>query len=212
MLMPPFRESFNLDKCTLLTTGRNTYFILEPGFQLILQGMDEQDTASLVITVLNETKMVGNIETRVVEEHESVNGKVIEISRNYFAFCSQTGNIFYLGEDVDIYKKGKIVSHSGAWLAGGNNKPGLIMPGDPVPGDKYYQEIAPDIAMDRAEVMSLEETLNTPAGKFSGVLKTKETTPLEPNDKSFKYYAPGIGLIRDEDLRLVKYGFENSMK
>jgi hypothetical protein len=60
--------------------------------------------------------------------------------------------------------------------------------------------------------MSLEETLNTPAGKFSGVLKTKETTPLEPNDKSFKYYAPGIGLIRDEDLRLVKYGFENSMK
>lgn len=206
----PFRGIFNLDQCTLLSTGRNTFFILEPGFQLLLRGADDGDTVELKITVLNETKKVGNAETRIVEEHESKNGKVIEISRNYFAFCKETGDIYYFGEDVDIYKKGKISSHSGAWLAEGENKPGLIMPGDAIVEDKYYQEIAPGVAMDRAEVISLTETLETPAGTFDHVLRTKETTPLEPGDVSYKYYATGIGLIKDENLLLVKYGFIDS--
>jgi len=204
-----FRESFNLDECTLTTTGRNNYFILEPGYQLTLVGADNKATVTLVITVLNETKKVGNVETRIVEEHESENGKVIEISRNYFAFCKETGDIYYYGEDVDIFKKGNVTSHAGAWLAAGDNKPGLIMPGKAMPGDKYYQEVAPGVAMDRAEVISLSETLDTPAGNFDHVLKTLETTLLEPGDRSFKYYAPGIGLIKDDGLRLLKYGFVN---
>jgi hypothetical protein len=97
-------------------------------------------------------------------------------------------------------------------LAEGENKPGLIMPGHPVPGDKYYQEIAPGVAMDRAEILSLTETFDTPAGKFDRVLKTEETSPLEPTDKSYKLYAPETGLIKDESLKLVKYGFIDSIK
>jgi hypothetical protein len=46
----------------------------------------------------------------------------------------------------------------------------------------------------------------TPAGKFNNVLKVEETTPLEPLNKEEKLYAPGIGLIKDENLLLVKYG------
>jgi len=203
----PFTESFMLDSCTMLSTGRNTYFILEPGYQLKLQGIEDGDTLLLVISVLNETKMVGNIETRIVEENESVNGKQIEISRNYFAYCKETKSIFYYGEDVDIYKDGKIVSHSGGWLALGNNKPGLIMPGTYLLGSRYYQEIAPENAMDRAEIISINETMKTPAGSFTNCLKTEETTPLEPKEKEFKYYAPGIGLIKEENLLLVEYGY-----
>jgi hypothetical protein len=204
-----FTESFNLEKCNFLTTGSNQYFILEPGYQLQLQGIEGKDTVRLLITVLNETKKVGDIETRIVEEHESVNGQVIEISRNYFAFCKETGSIFYFGEDVDMYKDGKIMNHSGAWLAEGKNKAGLMIPGLPLIGSKYYQEIAPGIAMDRAEIISISDTLDTQAGKFKNVLSTIETTPLEPKDKSIKQYAPGVGLIKDDDLVIIKYGFKN---
>jgi hypothetical protein len=35
--------------------------------------------------VLDETKTVDGVETRIVEERETVNGKPIEVSRNYFA-------------------------------------------------------------------------------------------------------------------------------
>lgn len=198
-----FTEDLMQDKCTFETSGRNQYFILEPRYQLVLEGKN----ARLVITVLNETKKIGNVETRIVEENESKNGKTVEISRNFFAFCRENAGIYYFGEEVDVYKDGKIVNHEGAWTAEGNNKPGLAMPGMTFLGARYYQETAPGIAMDRAEIISASETKNTPAGNFTNCLKTEETTPLEPKEKEYKFYAPGIGLIQDEDLLLTKYGF-----
>ncbi|MGQ0738010.1 MAG: hypothetical protein ACT4OJ_03025 [Bacteroidota bacterium] len=203
----PFTESLIQDGFTFSATGRNTYFILEPGYQLTLEGVDGKDSMRLVITVLNETKKIGTADTRIVEENESVNGKIVEISKNYFAFCKENSSIYYFGEDVDIYKNGKIASHDGAWAATGNNKPGVIMPGLILLGARYYQEIAPGVAMDRAEIISTSEQVNTPSGNFSNCLKTEETTPLEPPNKEYKFYAPGVGLIRDGDLVLVKYGF-----
>ncbi len=202
-----FTETLMTNSCTFATTGRNQYFILEPGYQLVLEGMDGKDKGYLEITVLNETKKIGNVETRVVEENESVNGKTVEISRNFFAFCKETGSVYYFGEEVDMYKDGKIVNHEGAWTAVGNNKAGVAMPGLILLGARYYQEIAPGIAMDRAEIISMSETKQTPAGNFINCLKTEETTPLELKDKEYKIYAPGIGLVQEEKLLLVKYGF-----
>jgi hypothetical protein len=202
-----YTETLMVDSCNFLTTGRTTYFILEPGFQLILKGSEGKNTTILIITVLNDTKKIGNIETRIVEENESVNGKIGEISHNYYAFCKQTSSIYYFGEEVDIYKDGKIVSHDGAWIAEGKNKAGVAMPGLVLLGSRYYQEIAPGIAMDRAEILSMTETLQTPAGQFNNVLKTEETNAVEPKAKEYKYYAPGIGLIKDEELLLVQHGY-----
>jgi hypothetical protein len=197
-----WQEKFDIASCNLMTTGRNAYFVLEPGFQLVLEGGDEK----LQITVLPETHMVDGVVTRVVEEKEWKDEKLHEISRNYFAICEQTKDVFYFGEDVDYYKDGKVVRHDGSWLAGKNgNRAGLIIPGTPQVGMKYYQEIAPGMAMDRAEIVSLDETCKTPAGTFSKCMKVKESTPLN-NDEEDKYHAPGIGLVRDADLRLIKYG------
>ena len=72
-------------------------------------------------------------------------------------------------------------------------------------GLKYYQEIAPGIAEDIAEIMSVNNTLDTPSGTFKQVLKTEETNPLKPGEKENKFYAPGIGLIQDEAIKLVNY-------
>ncbi len=203
----PFTDSFMTDSCMFSSTGYNSYFILEPGWQLVLEGVEDEDTARLVITVLDETKIINGVETRIVEENESENGVTVEISRNYFAFCKQTSSVFYFGEEVDIYESGKVVSHSGAWITEGNNKAGIVIPGECLLGARYYQEIAPGVAMDRAEIISLSETYKTPAGTFTGCLKTEETSGLNPKEKEHKHYAPGIGLIQDENLLLVKYGF-----
>ena len=162
----------------------------------------------LQITVLDETKKVGGVETRVVEEREWKKGQLYEVARNYFAICEATKDVFYFGEDVDFYENGKIVKHDGTWHAGVNgNKPGLIMPGAPKLKMRYYQEIAPAIAMDRAEIVSLTETCKTPAGTFTGCMKVKEGSAIDLLVTEYKYHAPGIGLVADEDLRLVKYGF-----
>ena len=76
------------------------------------------------------------------------------------------------------------------------------MPGLNLVGARYFQEVAPDVALDRAETLSVTETMETPAGTFTNVLKTKETSGLEKG-KEFKFYAPEVGLIHDADLGLV---------
>jgi hypothetical protein len=201
-----FQDTFNLENCDFDSRGSNTYFILEPGHQSVLEGQEDGEVIDLVITVLNETKVVDGTETRIVEERESENGELVEISRNYFAICEPANDVFYFGEDVDDYEDGEIVSHGGAWLAGANgSKAGMIMPGKVEVGLKYYQEIAQGVAEDRAEIIAVNDTLDTPAGNFQNVLKTEETNPLEPDEKEFKFYAPGIGLIQEEAIKLVNY-------
>jgi uncharacterized Fe-S cluster protein YjdI len=198
-----WQEEFDISKCTMMTTGRNPYFVLEPGFQLVLEGGDTK----LHITVLNETKTVDGVLTRVVEEKEWKDGEVYEIAKNYFAMCEQTKDVFYFGEEVDFYEKGKIVKHDGSWLSGNGNRFGLIMPGTPKLKAKFYQEIAPGTAMDRAEIVSLSDTCKTRAGTFSKCMKVKEGTALNLLETEYKYYAPSIGLARSGDLQLVKHGF-----
>src|SRR5262245_11285991 len=74
-----FTDTFMQDSCAFLARGRNAFFVLEPGYQLILEGMEGREKRRLVVTVLNETRKIGGIETRIVEEKESVNDETIEI-------------------------------------------------------------------------------------------------------------------------------------
>lgn len=194
---------FSAEKRELTSTGRNPYFVLEPGYQLVLEDGQEQ----LTVTVLGETKIVDGVKTRVVEERETKNGKLVEVSRNFFAISRRTNSVYYFGEEVDIYQDGKVVSHEGAWLAGEKGaKFGLMLPGLPLVGSRYYQEVAPGVAMDRAEIASVGAVIEVPAGEFNGCLRLRESTPLEPGKTEYKSYAPGVGLLKDGSLTLVRYG------
>jgi len=199
-----FQKEFNVEKTVWSSKGTNPFFVLEPGYVTVFEGKEKGKTTVLTITVLNETKVVDGVETRVVEEKETVNGEVGEVSRNYFAMSKSDGGIYYFGEDSATYERGKVKDHGGSWLAGVNGAHfGLAMPGHPEKGMKYYQEVAPKVAMDRAEIVSTEEVVTTPAGEFKHCLKISETTPIEKG-KEYKYYAPGIGLVVDDELKLTK--------
>jgi len=200
-----FTGEFSTDECTFASTGGNQFFILQPGYQLVYAGEEDGEELDLVITVLAETETVDGVETRVVEERESEGGELVELSRNFMALCVETGDVFYFGEEVDIYEDGEIVSHDGAWRAGeGGAEPGIIMPGRFLLGARYYQEIAPDVALDRAENVAMGMEVTTDAGTFEGCVRVDETTPLEPGDVSVKVYAPGVGLIVDDVVELVE--------
>ena len=76
-----FTDTFDIDKADLASTGRNLYFVLEPGFQRVLAGKEGGKATVLTITVLNETKVVDGVETRVVEEKETANGEMTKYGR-----------------------------------------------------------------------------------------------------------------------------------
>lgn len=205
---PGWQEEFSVDKAALRNVGHNTYFILDPGHQVTLEGREGRQQVQVIIKVLDQTQMIDGVNCRVVEERESKDGKVVEISRNFFAIDPANNNIYYFGEDVDNYgPDGRVRDHHSAWRSGVNGaRFGMIMPGQAAVGQKYYQEQAEaDEAMDRAEHLSITETLESPAGRLTNCLKTEESSPMEPGHVSVKMYAPGVGMIRDGALQLVSY-------
>lgn len=180
----------------------NSYYPLAVGDVRTYDGRDGSTAIHLVISVLNETEAVAGVTTRVIEERESEDGELIEVSRNFFA-QAPNGSVCYYGEDVDIYEGGKITGHGGAWRAGGGNRPGIVMPPNPKVGMTFAQENAPGVAEDQATIAAAGESITVPAGTFTDTLRTTECTPLEPGVTESKSYARNVGLIIDAVVRLT---------
>lgn len=195
-----WRSVFPVDKKALSATGSSAYFVLTPGYRLhYAHGKDTVTT-----TVLNATKPIDGVETRAVEDRETKNGRLAEVTRDYYAIDRATGDVYYFGEDVDAYKNGKIAGHGGSWLSGIQGaRFGMMMPGAVKAGQKFYQEYAPGRAMDRAEIVAVGETVATPAGTFTNCVHVKETSAIE-RAVDHKWYAPGVGLVKDGELLLVR--------
>jgi hypothetical protein len=217
-----FTTDFRPEDCTWRSRGtQNPFFSLRPGYQVVIEG-EEEDDGELIeiraeITVLRATRRITfdapggatvSLKARVIEERESEDGELVEVSRNFFAICRETGDVFYFGEDVDDYEDGEIVGHGGAWLAGVNGaQPGIIMPGRFLLGSKYFQEVAPGVAMDRGRNVDMGIQIDTPAGTFDGCVAVLDSTALDPEaEGDLKIYCPGVGIVMDEILELVEYG------
>jgi hypothetical protein len=199
-----WQEAFEVDKSDLAPTGDSRYLPIQPGRALKLTNGED----TLTITILSDAEAIDGVMVGVLEERETKGGELVEVSRNFFATDPNTGDVYYFGEDVDNYRDGEIVSHESEWRSGLNGaRFGMMVPGNPEAGQKYYQELAPKIAMDRVTIVSTDETLTTPAGTFEHCLHLKETTPLEKG-VSHKWYAPGIGMIKDDEFELAEKPFE----
>jgi len=200
-----FQSVFRVDKRMLGTKGANPYFNLTVGYRLEYRDGNNTDT----LTVLNETKVIDGVETRVLEDREMKNGAPVEVTRDYYAIDPSTNDVYYFGEDVDTYKNGKVAGHEGAWLSGVNGaKFGLMMPGAPKKGQKFYQEQAPGAGMDRAEILALDEKVTTPAGTFDNCIHVVETSDLEKSMRDHRWYRAGIGQVKDGKLLLVAHGLK----
>lgn len=201
-LAAEWRSDFPVDPNNLGTAGNNPYFVLTPGHTLhFVEG-----SVRRTMTVLSQTVTIDGIECRVVEDREEKKGKPVEITRDFYAIDRVTGDVYYFGEDVDLYKGGKVVSHKGSWRSGvGDAKFGLMMPGTIRVGDRFMQERAPKQgALDRSEVLGTGEKVVTPAGTFECV-RLRDSSAIERGSDE-KWYAPGVGLVKDGKAVLVKQG------
>ena len=136
-----------------------------------------------------------------IEDRETVDGKLKEVTLDYFA-QDDAGTVYYLGEQVDNYKDGKIVGHEGAWEYGkGKAALGVQLPANPKAGDKFQSENVPGVTTEDDEVVSTSETATTPLGTYSNCIKIKET--LSDGGVEYKVYAKGVGVVLDDSLKLV---------
>ena len=195
-----FQSDFAVEKKNLGVTGNNPYFPLTPGY--VLSYRHGKDTDSL--TVLNEVKVIDGVQTRVVEDRELKNGVLVELTRDYYSLDSNTNDVYYMGEDVDVYKNGKVVSHEGSWLSGIKGAMfGLMMPGTPRAGHKFYQEKAPGVGMDRAEIISVDDLDLVQDGEGVGVLAVTVGKDVSRREREVRVVAGDAEiLLFDREVRL----------
>jgi hypothetical protein len=103
-----FTTDFRLEDCKFKAMGINPYFILKPGYRLVLETpASEEEREKSVETVLQDTKWINLdgrwIKTRVLEERayeleDDGEEILVEISLNWFAICTKTNAVYYFGE------------------------------------------------------------------------------------------------------------------
>jgi hypothetical protein len=184
-----FSNSLNID---------NKYFPLKSGTTFTYKGTSDGAPTKDVVVVTDKTKDILGVTARVVHDTVNENGKAVEVTDDWYA-QDGSGNVWYLGESTKDLESG---STEGSWEAGVNGaKPGIIMEANPQVGDTYYQEFLNGVAEDQATVIQLDASVCMPYGCFDNVLVTKEFTALEPGVVDHKYYAPGVGDIKEETVQ-----------
>ena len=179
----------------------NAYFPLVPGSRWIYEGTQKGGTERTVVEVTRDTKAILGVETVVVHDTVSTAGAVTEDTFDWYA-QDRKGNVWYFGEDTKEYENGVVVNTEGSWEAGVDGaKAGVIMKASPRPGVAYRQEYYRGHAEDFAQVLNKVESVTVPAGSYHDVLETKEFTPLEPKLLEHKYYARGVGVVREVTVK-----------
>jgi hypothetical protein len=193
------------------TTIDNKYFPLKPGTTFVSRRKTKNTTERDVMTVTHSTKQIMGVKCVVVDDRVWAHAKLSEKTFDWYA-QDKKGNVWYFGENSKEYKNGK-VSTEASWEAGKDGaEPGVIMQAHPKVGRTYRQEYLKGSAEDMAKVLDLNGSATVPFGSFGhSSLVSKEWSPLEPGVVEHKYYAAGVGDIKEvtvkgpsETLGLVK--------
>jgi hypothetical protein len=170
---------------------------LKPGTTFVYRGKTADAREGDIMKVTSGTKSIMGVTSVVVDDRVIENGKLTEHTYDWYA-QDKKGNVWYFGEDSREIKNGKVTSTGGSWEAGKNGaEPGIIVPASPKVGKTYRQEYEKGVAEDMAKALKLDGSVKVPYGSFDNVLVTDEWTPLEPNVAEHKYYAAGVGDVKE---------------
>jgi hypothetical protein len=192
----------------------NPYFPLTPGSKWVYEAhLADGGVEHIEVVVQEETRMVNGVKATVVRDTVTIDGEMHEDTIDWYAQDSE-GNVWYLGEEVDNYENGEIVNHAGSWEWGKDGAlPGIVMWADPSAhiDEEYYQEYFVGEAEDKGQVLSATESVEVPFGSFEDVVQTFDFSSLDPDIQSHKFYAAGVGTIKEielgtgEELVLIEY-------
>ena len=188
-----------IDPANFVSKIDNPYFPLVPGKTFIYESHTSEGLTRDQFAVTHNTRVIAGVTCVEVHDSAFTNGALTEDTLDWFA-QDKDGNIWYFGENTHELEDGLITTIEGTFMAGVNgDKPGIVMKAHPAVGDFYRQEFSLGNAEDYAETLSLNESVTVPFGSFDHCLRSRETTPLEPDLLEDKFYAPGVGSVLEVD-------------
>ena len=174
-------------------------------------GQTAEGPETNVVEVLDETREVARVESRVVLDQVFLDGVLVESTREWFA-QDDDGNVWFMGAAIERYQIGQGgvvigVDPAGSWEAGQDVADvgvdayaGWAMPVAPQPGDGFHREYYPGVAEDRAEVVGDGVEVVLADGSTWSTLQVRETSAVEPGVEEQEHYAQDVGLVSEEDV------------
>ncbi len=196
-LLGPGPYDPQLDAGEFSSVVNNDFFPLVVNRTLVYRKQTDEGLEEIVVTTLDETTSIDGFPCAVVRDVVTLDGVCVEDTIDWYSQRAN-GEVWYLGEIAQNFEDGLLADLGGSWMTGKDGaKPGVLMRAVPAIDDVYRQEFLINEAEDMAIVVSTNETVTVPAGTFTGCLQTEEWTPLEPDSRERKFYAPGIGLVKE---------------
>ena len=180
----------------------NRWLPLRPATKLVYTGSEyvgrRRMNHRVVFIVTDLVKVIDGVRTVVVWDRDFDSSKLAE---GELAFDAQddSGAVWLFGEYPEEDSHGKVTGAPDTWIAGIDRaRRGIAMQANPRTGTpSYSQGLAPTIGFaDRAKVYAGGQRNCVPTGCYANVLVNEEWSPSEPDERQFKYYAPGLGNIR----------------
>ena len=146
------------------------------------------------VTLLPGTKTITwngrQVPTRIHQYVAYSGGHILEVALDWYAQADD-GSVWYFGEDVFNYEDGVVADTHGTWLAGKDGLPGMIMPGNPSPGQVYRPENIPELVFEEVTVTSTGQRVPGPRGAVDGAMVIRELHMDGATEE--KTFAPGYG-------------------
>jgi hypothetical protein len=190
-----------IDPANFDTPVANPYFPLVVGQLAVLKGQEDGNPLVNRVKVTSDTKVIHGVTTTVVFDRVWEDGALAERTYDWYA-SDNDGNVWYFGEDTaTLDGHGHVTSTAGSWEAGVDGAvAGIIMPADPRPTDAFRQEYLKGEAEDQAWITQRFAQRTVPYGHLTDLVRSYEWTRLEPGVVARKFFAPGIGIVAEQDV------------
>ena len=186
------------------TLSTNPYHPLQPGTQWVYGGSTEVGSRTvphgIIVTITDVIREIDGVPTVAMLGESTDSGEIAQIGMDYMAL-DKDGNVWILGGYDEDYEGGEYTNIDTAWLGSGEGQiVGILSPMDvTIDTPRWFIGQAPEEAGSVGEPVRVGGRECVAFGCFDDVLVVQEGNVGAPDNED-KYYAPGVGVIKNVPL------------
>ena len=190
------------------TTSTNQWHPLRPGTQWVVDGttlVGSRAVPHCVITTITDVvRVIDGVPTVAMFSRSTDSGQIAQLTIDYMAL-DKDANVWILGGYTEDYEAGAYTNADYTWLGASSGDPGILIPADPIVSTPRWHIGEPSTDEPSAgEVVEVGGHQCVPFACYDNVLVVREGK-VSAIDNEFKYYAPGVGLIRNAPRKDSKH-------
>ncbi len=186
------------------TLSTNPYHPLKPGTQWVYAGSTEVGSRvvphGIVVTITDVIREINGVPTVAMLGESTDSGEISQTGMDYMAL-DKDGNVWILGGYDEDFEGGEYTNIDVSWLGSGEGQlVGILAPKEvnaKTPG--WFIGAAPEEAGSIGQPVQVGVKACVSFGCFENVRVVQEGNIGAPDNEN-KYYAPGVGVIKNVPL------------